>query len=464
MNRTYIKDIYKIPDSFENKTITAAGWTRSIRSSNAFGFIELNDGSYFKNLQVVFESNNIDNYDDIASQNVGASLTVTGKLVLTPESKQPFELKAEKIEVEGTSTPDYPLQKKRHTVEFLRTIAHLRPRTNLFSAVFRVRSAAAYAIHKFFNDNNFVYIHTPIITTSDCEGAGEMFRVTTIDFDNAKKLENGKIDYSEDFFGKEAFLTVSGQINVECFAMTYGNVYTFGPTFRAEVSNTSRHAAEFWMIEPEMAFADLNDDMEVAEKCIVYVTSYVLENCREELEFLNSFVDNGLLERLDKLVNSEFKHLTYTEAVAMLEKAEQKFEFPVKWGMDIQSEHERYICEKIFNGPVFVTDYPKEIKSFYMRQNDDGKTVAAADMLVPGIGELVGGSQREERYDKLLEAIERNGLNEKDYWWYIELRKYGGVKHSGFGIGFERLIMYLTGVTNIRDVCAFPRTSGAAEF
>ena len=464
MNRTYIKDIYKIPDSFENKTITAAGWTRSIRSSNAFGFIELNDGSYFKNLQVVFESNNIDNYDDIASQNVGASLTVTGKLVLTPESKQPFELKAEKIEVEGTSTPDYPLQKKRHSVEFLRTIAHLRPRTNLFSAVFRVRSAAAYAIHKFFNDNNFVYIHTPIITTSDCEGAGEMFRVTTIDFDNAKKLENGKIDYSEDFFGKEAFLTVSGQINVECFAMTYGNVYTFGPTFRAEVSNTSRHAAEFWMIEPEMAFADLNDDMEVAEKCIVYVTSYVLENCREELEFLNSFVDNGLLERLDKLVNSEFKHLTYTEAVAMLEKAEQKFEFPVKWGMDIQSEHERYICEKIFNGPVFVTDYPKEIKSFYMRQNDDGKTVAAADMLVPGIGELVGGSQREERYNKLLEAIERNGLNEKDYWWYIELRKYGGVKHSGFGIGFERLIMYLTGVTNIRDVCAFPRTSGAAEF
>jgi len=460
MIRTQIKEIYKSPERFDGKSVTVAGWARSIRSSSAVGFIELNDGSFFKNLQIVFENEKIDNYNITASQNVGASFVITGKIIVTPNSKQPFELNAEKIEIEGSSTPDYPLQKKRHSPEFLREIAHLRPRTNLYSAVFRVRSITAYAIHKFFNERNFVYIHTPIITASDCEGAGDMFQVTTLDL-------NKPAEYSKDFFGKKAFLTVSGQINVECFAMAFSNVYTFGPTFRAEVSHTQKHAAEFWMIEPEIAFADLTDDINLMQDCLVSVTDYVLQNCAEELEFLNQFVDNNLLERLNKIVNAEFARITYTEAVEILEKAEKsgtKFEYPAKWGMDIQTEHEKYLTDKIFNGPVFVMDYPEEIKSFYMRLNDDGKTVAATDLLVPGVGELIGGSQREERYDKLIEAIKRKNLKEEDYWWYLELRKYGGTKHAGFGIGFERLVMYLTGVSNIRDVCAFPRTAGNAEF
>ena len=456
---TKIKEIYKSPEQFADKIITVAGWTRSIRSSNAVGFIELNDGSFFKNLQIVFETANIENYNLVASQNVGSAFSVTGKIILTPNSKQPFEMNAAKIEVEGTSTPDYPIQKKRHSPEFLREIAHLRPRTNLSSAVFRIRSVTAYAIHKFFNERNFVYIHTPIITTSDCEGAGDMFKVTTLDLD---KLD--KADYSKDFFGKKTFLTVSGQLNVECFAMSYGNVYTFGPTFRAEVSNTQRHAAEFWMIEPEIAFADLSDDMNLAQECLVFVTDYVLQNCGEEVEFLNQFVEPTLIGRLNKIVNAEFSRISYTDAVDLLQKCGQKFEYPVKWGIDIQTEHERYLAEQVFKGPVFVTDYPIEIKSFYMRQNDDGKTVAAMDLLVPGVGELIGGSQREERYDNLIAALHRSSLSEEDYWWYLELRKYGGVKHAGFGIGFERLVMYLTGISNIRDVCAFPRTSGNAEF
>ena len=466
MIRTQIKEIYKSPEQFGGKTVTVAGWARSIRSSSAVGFIELNDGSFFRNLQVVFENGKIDNYNVISSQNVGASFIVTGKIILTPESKQPFELNAEKIEVEGTSNPDYPLQKKRHSPEFLREIAHLRPRTNLYSAVFRVRSITAYAIHKFFNERNFVYIHTPLITTSDCEGAGDMFQVTTLDIDDIDNIKD-KLNYADDFFGKKAYLTVSGQINVECFAMAFSNVYTFGPTFRAEVSHTQKHAAEFWMIEPEIAFADLTDDINLMQECLVFVTDYVLQNCMEELEFLNQFVDNTLLERLNKIVNAEFTRITYTEAVEILEQAGKsgvKFEYPMSWGMDIQTEHEKYLTDIIFKGPVFVTDYPEEIKSFYMRLNDDNKTVAATDLLVPGVGELIGGSQREERYDKLIEAIKRKNLKEEDYWWYLELRKYGGAKHAGFGIGFERLVMYLTGVSNIRDVCAFPRTTGNAEF
>jgi len=453
MIRTQIKDIYKSPEQFGGKSVKVAGWARSVRASSAVGFIELNDGSFFKNIQVVFENNKIENYNIISSQNVGASLIITGKIILTPESKQPFELNAEKIKVEGSSTPDYPLQKKRHSPEFLREIAHLRPRTNLYSAVFRVRSITAYAIHKFFNEHNFVYVHTPIITTSDCEGAGDMFQVAT--------------NSPDEFFGKKAYLTVSGQINVECFAMAFSNVYTFGPTFRAEVSHTQKHAAEFWMIEPEIAFADLTDDINLMQECLVFVTDYILQNCKEELEFLNQFVDNTLLERLNKIIKAEFARITYTEAVQILEKAEKsgvKFEYPAKWGMDIQTEHEKYLTDIAFNGPVFVTDYPIEIKSFYMRLNDDNKTVAATDLLVPGVGELIGGSQREERYDKLIEALKRKGLKEEDYWWYLELRKYGGAKHAGFGIGFERLVMYLTGVANIRDVCAFPRTTGNADF
>ena len=459
MIRTQIKNIYKSPEQFGGKSVTVAGWARSVRSSSAVGFIELNDGSFFKNLQVVFENEKIENYNIISAQNVGASFVVSGKIILTPESKQPFELNAEKIEIEGASTSDYPLQKKRHSPEFLREIAHLRPRTNLFSAVFRVRSETAFAIHKFFNGRNFAYIHTPIITTSDCEGAGDMFQVVT----NSDKPDKP----DDNFFGKKVSLTVSGQTNVECFAMAFANVYTFGPTFRAEKSYTQKHAAEFWMIEPEIAFADLNDDIDLMRDCLVFVTDYVLQNCKEELEFFNQFVDTALLERLNKIINAEFARITYTEAVEIIEKAGKsgvKFEYPIKWGMDIQTEHEKYLTDKVFNGPVFVTDYPEDIKSFYMRLNDDGKTVAAADLLVPGVGELIGGSQREERYDKLIEAMKRKGLEEKDYWWYLELRKYGGAKHAGFGIGFERLVMYLTGVSNIRDVCAFPRTAGNAEF
>ncbi len=464
MIRTTVKEIFLNPEAFADKEITVAGWARTIRSSNAFGFIELNDGSYFTNLQVVFEAEFLDNYNEIAKQNVGASLIVNGTLVLTPEAKQPFEIKAKKIEVEGTSTPDYPLQKKRHTLEYLRTIAHLRPRSNLFSAVFRVRSVAAFAIHKFFNERNFVYVHTPIITGSDCEGAGEMFRLTTLDLDNLPRTEDGKIDFSKDFFGKSVNLTVSGQLSAETYAMAFANVYTFGPTFRAERSNTARHAAEFWMMEPEIAFADLADDMRLAEDMIKYVVKYVMQECKAELEFFNKFVDTTLLDRLNNLVNNDFGHVTYTEAIEILEKSGKSFEYPVKWGIDLQTEHERYITEEVFGKPVFVTDYPAEIKAFYMRLNDDGKTVAAMDMLVPGVGELIGGSQREERLDYLLKAMEKFNLNEEDYWWYLELRKYGGTKHAGFGLGFERLIMYITGVSNIRDVESYPRTTGNAEF
>ena len=464
MERITIKSIFADPAAFADKEITVAGWARNIRTSNAFGFIMLNDGSYFTPLQVVIESTVIDNYKEIASQNIGAALIVKGKIALTPDAPQPFELHATQVEVEGTSTPDYPIQNKRHTPEYLRTIAHLRPRANTYYAAFRVRSVAAYAIHKFFQDRGFVYAQTPLITASDCEGAGEMFRVTTLDPVNPPMTEDGAVDYSKDFFGKKASLTVSGQLNAECMALAYGGIYTFGPTFRAEVSNTQRHAAEFWMVEPEIAFADLKDDMKLAEDMVKFVLRYVMEHCPRELEFFNQRVDKTVLERLNKLVNSEFGHVTYTEAIELLQKSGQKFENPVEWGIDLQTEHERYLTEHIIGGPVFVTDYPKEIKAFYMRLNDDGKTVAAMDMLVPGVGELIGGSQREERLDMLLKALENFGLDEKDYWWYLELRKFGGTKHAGFGLGFERLIMYITGISNIRDVELFPRTTGNAEF
>ena len=464
MKRVFIKDLFADAQKYAGQSITVAGWARTIRASNVFGFIELNDGSCFSNLQVVFEESRLENYKEIAKQNVGCSLVVKGVLELTPSAPQPFEIKAESVEVEGSSTPDYPLQKKRHSLEYLRTIAHLRPRANTFNAVFRVRSVAAFALHKFFNENGFVYVHTPLITGSDCEGAGEMFRVTTLDPKDPPLTEDGEVDFSQDFFGKHTGLTVSGQLNVETFAMAFGKVYTFGPTFRAEKSNTQRHAAEFWMVEPEMAFADLTDYMDTAEAMIKYVIRYVMETCPRELEFFNKFIDNGLLERLNALVSSDFGRISYTEAIEKLKESGHEFEYPVFWGMDMQTEHERYLTEQIFRRPVFVTDYPREIKAFYMRQNDDGKTVAAADMLVPGVGELIGGSQREERLDKLNEAFERFGLNPEDYWWYTDLRKYGGTKHAGYGLGFERLIMYITGVQNIRDVEAFPRTTGNAEF
>ena len=464
MQRTTIKSIFAAPETFSGKTVTVGGWVRSIRASNAFGFAVLNDGSAFATLQVVFEADKLKNYTEIAKQNVGASLVVTGTLVLTPEAKQPFELKADVIEVEGASTPDYPLQKKGTSLEFMRTIAHLRPRANTFNAVFRVRSECAFAIHKFFNERGFVYAHTPIITTSDCEGAGEMFRVTSLDLDALPLDENGKVDYTQDFFGKKTGLTVSGQLNAECMAMAFGNVYTFGPTFRAERSNTQRHAAEFWMMEPEMAFADLHDDMEIAEAMIKYVVSHVMNTCPDELKFFNDRFDPTLLDRLHNLVNNDFGRVTYTEAIRLLTESGNKFDYPVSWGIDLQTEHERYLTEKIFGKPVFVTDYPAEIKAFYMRLNDDGKTVAAMDMLVPGVGELIGGSQREERLDYLLRALEKFGLDEADYKWYVDLRRYGGTKHAGFGLGFERLVMYITGVSNIRDVEAFPRTTGSAEF
>ena len=464
MKRITLKQLYQSPETYSDTEITVAGWVRTIRASNAVGFIELNDGSYFKNLQIVFENDILSNYKEIAKQNVGASLIIKGKLVLTPEAKQPFELKAADISVEGTSTPDFPLQKKKHSPEFLRTIAHLRPRANTYNAVFRVRSVAAYALHKFFNERGFVYVHTPLITGSDCEGAGEMFQVTTLDINNPPRNEDGTVDYTKDFFGKKTSLTVSGQLNVECFAMAFANVYTFGPAFRAENSFTPRHAAEFWMVEPEIAFADLADDMDLAEDMIKYVIGYVMKECRAELEFFNRFYDNTLIERMTNLCENEFARISYTDAVKMLEESGHKFDYPVSWGIDLQTEHERYLTEQIFKKPVFVTDYPKEIKAFYMRLNDDGKTVAAADMLVPGVGELIGGSQREERLDKLMEAVERFGLNPEDYWWYIELRKFGGTKHAGFGLGFERLIMYITGISNIRDVEAFPRTTGNADF
>ena len=453
-----IKELYKNSASFGGQKVAISGWVKTIRDSKAFGFIELNDGSYFKGVQIVFERDKIDNYDFVASQNVGCALNIEGNLILTPDAKQPFEINASKIELEGASTPNYPLQKKRHSFEYLREIAYLRPRTNTFNAVFRIRSEAAFAIHEFFNKNGFVYVHTPIITGSDCEGAGAMFQVTTLDLNKVPKTQSGSVDYKEDFFGKQASLTVSGQLSAEAYAMAFSKVYTFGPTFRAERSNTVRHAAEFWMIEPEMAFCDLAGDMDVAESMVKAVITHVMNTCKEELDFLNRFVDTGLIERLTNVVQSDFVRLPYTEAIKILEPVKDKFEFPVYWGCDLQSEHERYITEQVFKKPVFLTDYPKEIKAFYMRLNDDGKTVAAADLLVPGIGELVGGSQREEREEVLIARMKEMGLNEADYDWYINLRKYGGTKHAGFGLGFERMIMYLTGISNIRDVVPFPRT------
>lgn len=462
--KALVKELFRGSEEFADKTVEISGWIRTLRASNAFGFIEVNDGTFFKNVQVVFESDKIDNYKEVSSLNVGAAISVSGTMGLTPDAKQPFEIKASKITVEGESTPDYPLQKKRHSFEYLRTIAHLRPRTNTFSAVFRVRSLAAYAIHKFFNERGFVYTHTPIITCSDCEGAGEMFRVTTLDPAEIPHNEDGSVDYTKDFFGKSANLTVSGQLNCETYALAFRNVYTFGPTFRAENSNTTRHAAEFWMIEPEISFADLGDDMELAEDMLKYIINYVLENAPEEIEFFNNFVDKGLLERLRHVASSDFGRVTYTEAIEILKKNNDNFDYPVEWGTDLQTEHERYLTEQVFKKPVFVTDYPKEIKAFYMRLNDDGKTVAAMDLLVPGIGEIIGGSQREERYDVLLNRMNELGLSPDDYWWYLDLRKYGGCKHAGYGLGFERAIMYLTGISNIRDVIPFPRTVSNAEF
>ncbi len=464
MKRVLFKDLYNCISDFDGKTVTVGGWARSIRDSKSFGFIDLNDGSCFKGVQIVFEREKIGNYDEISSLNVGSAVVVTGKVIATPQNKQPFEINADSITVEGTSTPDYPLQKKRHTVEYLREQAYLRPRTNLFSAVFRVRSEIAFAIHQFFNAKGFVYVHTPLITGSDCEGAGEMFRVTTLDLNDPPKNEDGSIDWSKDFFGKSANLTVSGQLEGETYALAFGNIYTFGPTFRAENSNTARHAAEFWMIEPGMAFADLSDDMELAWDMIKYIINHVLNKCKQELEFFNSFVDKTLLERLNTLANSDYQKLTYTEAVELLKNSNEEFKYPVEWGSDLQTEHERYLTEKVFKKPVFVVDYPKEIKSFYMRLNDDGKTVAAMDLLVPGVGEIIGGSQREERLDVLLQRMQECGLREEDYWWYVNLRKYGGTKHAGFGLGFERIVMYLTGVSNIRDVIPYPRTVGNAEY
>lgn len=464
MDLNTVKSIYRSTADYANKEVTLGGWIRTMRVSKNFGFIELNDGSFFKNIQIVFEADTLSNYAEITKLGVGAAIIVKGLLVETPEAKQPFEVKAQEIAIEGTSTPDYPLQKKRHSVEFLRQIAYLRPRTNMFSATFRVRSLIAYAIHKFFQDKGFVYAHTPIITGSDCEGAGEMFRVTTLDLNNLPKKEDGTVDFSKDFFGKETNLTVSGQLSAETFAMAFRNVYTFGPTFRAENSNTARHAAEFWMIEPEMAFADLEDNMEVAEEMLKYIIQYVLDNAPEEMEFFNSFVDKGLLDRLHNILNNDFGRVTYTEAVDLLIKSGKKFEYPVSWGIDLQTEHERYLTEEIFKKPVFVTDYPKDIKAFYMRMNDDNKTVAAMDLLVPGVGEIIGGSQREERLELLEKRMDELGLKKEDYWWYLDLRKYGGTRHSGYGLGFERAVMYLTGMSNIRDVLPYPRTVKNAEF
>lgn len=464
MERTTIARIFADAETYGGQTVTVCGWARTIRDLKTFGFIELNDGSCFKNLQVVFADGEVENFKDVAKCNVGTAFSVSGTVVLTPGAKQPLELKAASVGVEGTSAPEYPLQKKRHSVEYLRTIAHLRPRTNLFSAVFRVRSVAAYAFHTFFQERGFVYVHTPIITASDCEGAGEMFRVTTLDAGNPPRTESGAVDFSQDFFGRGASLTVSGQLNAENFAMAFGSVYTFGPTFRAENSNTQRHAAEFWMIEPEIAFADLQDDMELAEDMIKFVIRTVMDQCPDEMAFFNSFVDKGLVERLTGVMNSDFGRVSYTEAVEILKNADRKFDYPVEWGCDLQTEHERYLTETHFKRPVFVTDYPKDIKAFYMRLNDDGRTVAATDCLVPGIGEIIGGSQREERLEVLEARMKELGLDPADYWWYLDLRRYGGCKHAGFGLGFERMVMYLTGVPNIRDVLPHPRTVGSAEF
>ena len=451
MNLIEIRELYKNQEAYLDKEITVGGWVRSIRDSKAFGFIVINDGTFFTPLQVVYHDN-MENFEEISKLNVGAAVVVTGTLVATPQAKQPFEIQAKTVTVEGASAPDYPLQKKRHSFEYLRTIAHLRPRTNTFQAVFRVRSLTAYALHKFFQERGFVYVHTPIITGSDCEGAGEMFRVTTMDMENVPKTEDGAVDYTQDFFGKETSLTVSGQLNAETYAQAFGNVYTFGPTFRAENSNTTRHAAEFWMLEPEMAFADLEDDMDLAEDMLKYVINYVMENAPEEMNFFNSFVDKGLIDRLTNVATSEFARITYTDAIEILKKHNDKFEFKVSWGIDLQTEHERYLTEEVYKRPVFVTDYPKDIKAFYMKQNPDGKTVAAVDCLVPGIGEIIGGSQREDDYEKLATRMEELGMKTEDYGFYMDLRKYGSTRHAGFGLGFERCIMYLTGMGNIRDV------------
>ena len=457
MELTSVRSFFRDREQYIGKEVVTGGWVRSIRASKTFGFIVVNDGTFFEPIQVVY-NDTLDNFETISKLNVGAAVIVKGTLVATPEAKQPFEIQASGVEIEGTSSGDYPLQKKRHSFEYLRTISHLRPRTNTFQAVFRVRSLIAYAIHKFFQEREFVYVHTPLITGSDCEGAGEMFQVTTLDLNNVPKNEDGSIDYSRDFFGKETNLTVSGQLNGETYAQAFKNIYTFGPTFRAENSNTTRHAAEFWMIEPEIAFADLQDDMILAESMLKYVIRYVLEHAPEEMDFFNRFVDKGLIERLEHVANSEFAHVTYTEAIEILEKNNDKFEYKVSWGADLQTEHERYLTEEVFKRPVFVTDYPKEIKAFYMKMNEDGKTVAAMDCLVPGIGEIIGGSQREDDYDKLVARMEECGLRKEDYDFYLDLRKYGSTRHAGFGLGFERCVMYLTGMSNIRDVIPFPRT------
>ena len=462
MELTNIREIFRNKDKFADKEVTIGGWVRSNRNSKNFGFIVVNDGTFFEPIQIVY-GNGLDNYDEVGKINVGAAIIVRGTLVLTPDAKQPFEIQAAEVTVEGASTPDYPLQKKRHTFEYLRTISHLRPRTNTFEAVFRVRSLCAYAIHKFFQERDFVYVHTPLITGSDCEGAGEMFQVTTLDLNNLPMTEDGKVDFSKDFFNKPTNLTVSGQLNGETYAMAFKNIYTFGPTFRAENSNTTRHAAEFWMIEPEIAFADLQDDMMLAESMLKYVINYVLENAPEEMAFFNNFVDKGLLDRLRNVVENDFARVTYTQAIDILSKHNDKFDYKVSWGCDLQTEHERYLTEQIYKRPVFVTDYPKEIKAFYMKLNDDGKTVAAVDCLVPGIGEIIGGSQREDDYDKLLARINELGLSEDDYKFYLDLRKYGSARHAGFGLGFERCVMYLTGMGNIRDVIPFPRTVNNCE-
>lgn len=463
MNKLTIRDLYKSPKNFENQTIFLEGWVKTVRDSKTFGFIELNDGSFFKNVQIVFD-NTLTNFEEICKLTIISSIEVTGKLIITEGAKQPFELRAEKIEIQNLADSNYPLQKKRHTFEYLRTTAHLRPRTNTFSAVFRVRSVLSYAIHKFFQERDFVYVHTPILTSSDAEGAGEMFNVNSFDFKHLPTTDDGNVDFSKDFFGKPAHLTVSGQLNGETYATAFRNIYTFGPTFRAENSNTVKHAAEFWMIEPEICFADLNDDMDLAENMLKYIFSYVIEHCPEEMEFFGNFIDKGLLERLQNVINSDFARISYTDAVKELEKNNDKFEYKVSWGTDLQTEHERFLCEQIFKKPVFVTNYPAEIKAFYMKQNPDGKTVAAADLLVPGIGEIIGGSQREENLEKLTAKMKELNMNMDDYWWYLDLRKYGSVVHSGFGLGFERAMMYLTGMQNIRDVIPFPRTPNNCEF
>lgn len=463
MENILVKDLYRNTDNYIGKEVTISGWVRTLRDSKNFGFIELNDGTFFKNVQIVFDDK-LDNFIDVTKLTISSSIIVTGDVVKTENAKQPFEIKASKVEIFNMSDSDYPLQKKKHSFEYLRTISYLRPRTNTFNAVFRVRSILSYAIHKFFQERGFVYVHTPLITSSDCEGAGEMFTVSTLDFNNVPKTEDGQVDYSKDFFGKNTHLTVSGQLDVENYAFAFRNVYTFGPTFRAENSNTVKHAAEFWMIEPEICFADLKDDMDLAEDMVKYIISYVLENAPEEMEFFDKFIAPGLLDRLHNVISSDFGRISYTDAIKELEKNNDKFEYPVTWGTDIQTEHERYLSEVVFGKPVFVTDYPKEIKAFYMKQNPDGKTVAASDLLVPGIGELIGGSQREDDIEKLKTRIKELGLKEEDYWWYLDLRRFGSSEHSGFGLGFERMMMYLTGMQNIRDVIPFPRTPKNCDF